>query len=309
MKKQANRTLWIILAGVGCVMVVCLCVLVVGILVYFRNASSTITVSTPPILIQPATRLEQPTVAPPPTEPPTQPPMPTASLPTQAPSQPPVEPTPTTAPPTTSSPTLTGNQHSDEYSLVDDFSSDALGWPVYDDGDTILKYEDGAYSFQIAESDYYDWAYFPVDFIPYEINFDVYTQLGPQDGTFGVFCHLQDAANYYYIEFDAASGDYLIGQVVNDEDRPLTEENAQGQYWQYADPFNTEPGAANHIGVGCYLDVITLFVNGQFVDDIIIQQPFADPGQAAFFVYTYDFASPQGYKVWFDNVETYQPRQ
>jgi hypothetical protein len=40
-----------------------------------------------------------------------------------------------------------------------------------------------------------------------------------------------------------------------------------------------------------------------------VPQPFDDPGEAAFFVYAFDFAGPEGYKVFFDNVETWQPVQ
>jgi hypothetical protein len=69
--------------------------------------------------------------------------------------------------------TPTVGQHLDDYSLFDDFSSDELGWPRYDDGTTRLAYEDEAYGFQITEPDYYDWAYFPVEFFPDEIRFDV----------------------------------------------------------------------------------------------------------------------------------------
>jgi hypothetical protein len=73
----------------------------------------------------------------------------------------------------TTGPTPMVGQHLDDYSLFDDFSSDELGWPRYDDGTTRLAYEDEAYGFQITEPDYYDWAYFPMEFFPNEIRFDV----------------------------------------------------------------------------------------------------------------------------------------
>lgn len=52
--------------------------------------------------------------------------------------------------------TLTGDQQLNVNYLYDDFSSEALGWPVFDDGKTILKYENGQYSFQITEADTFD---------------------------------------------------------------------------------------------------------------------------------------------------------
>jgi len=219
-------------------------------------------------------------------------------------------PAPSTTPePSDSGLSLTGDQRVDDHSLYDDFSSESLQWPVFDDDKTIIQYENGAYSFQIAETDYYDWAYFPVDFIPYEIEFDVRGPEGSQDGTFGVFCHLQDADNYYYVEFDLHDNSYVIAQYVDAEYIPLTEENSSDQFWHTAEALNSPPSAVNHIGLSCYLDSITLFANGQFVDDVSVQQPFDQPGEAAFFVYAFDFAGPEGYKVFFDNVETWQPVQ
>jgi hypothetical protein len=223
------------------------------------------------------------------------------------------EPTQIVPPPATaqtdSGQTLPNEQHLDDHSLYDDFSSDTLGWPIFDDGKTILKYENQAYSIQITEPEYYDWAYFPIDFIPYEIWFDVQGLAGPQDGTFGVFCQFQDADNYYYAEFDLEDNSYVIGQIVDGEYIPLTKENDAGQYWQSADALNALPTSVNRIGVSCYLDVISLFINNHFVDEVSVQQPFDDPGEGAFFVYAFDFAGPEGYKVIFDNVEIYQPVQ
>jgi hypothetical protein len=216
---------------------------------------------------------------------------------------------PTDSSPTDFGSTLTGDQRLDDHSLFDDFSSGALGWPIVDDGKTTLKYENQAYSFQIKEPEYYDWAYIPVDFIPYEISFDVQGLAGSQDGTFGVFCQFQDADNYYYVEFDLQDNSYLIGQSVDSEDIPLTEKNSVGQYWQSASALKSPPTAVNHIDISCYLDSITLFINDEWVDEASVGQPFDEPGEAAFFVYAFDFAGVNGYKVFFDNVEVWQPVQ
>ena len=208
-----------------------------------------------------------------------------------------------------SGPILTGDQRRDDHSLYDDFSSEALGWPIFDDGKTILKYENEAYSFQIAEPEYIDWAYFPVDFIPYEIWFDVQRLPGQQDGTFGVFCQYQDVDNHYYAEFDLQSNSYIIAQYLDGEDIPLTKQNDVGQFWYETDAFNSSPEAVNRIGVSCYLDSITVFINDQLVDQVNVQHPFDQPSEAAFFVYAFSFAGEDGYKVFFDNVEVYQPVQ
>ena len=144
---------------------------------------------------------------------------------------------------------------------------------------TILKYENQAYSLQILEPDYYDWVFFPGDFIPYEIWFDAQGPSGQQDGTFGVFCQFQDEENYTYAEFDLADNSYLIGQILDGDDIPLTEENESGQYWQSASELKSPPTSVNRIGVSCYLDSISLFINDQWVDEVSVSHPFDQPGK------------------------------
>jgi len=289
---EQKRFPWLaVILGVGCVGVLCVGVLVVGGgAVYFLTQETAIPSVPEPVVTVPVEILE-PTSVPAPV----------------------VEPTlvePTAVEPTTPGTSLTGDQRLDDHSLYDDFSSDALGWPLFDDGKTILKYENQAYSIQITEPDYEDWAYLPVDFIPYEIWFDVQGLPGQQDGTFGVFCQYQNEDNFYYVEFDLEINSYVIGQILNDEHIPLTPQNANGQYWQDASgTLKSPPTSVNRIGVTCYLDSITLFINDQWVDEVGVGQPFDQPGEAAFFVYTFDFAGENGYKIFFDNVEVWQPVQ
>ena len=232
-------------------------------------------------------------------------------------SLPTLEPTPTTTLTEVLSPSstattelgLTGGQYLDETYLLDDFSSDALGWTVYDDGVTITKYEEDAFSIQVKQQNTFDWVYLPVEFVPYEMNFDVRGFNGPQDGTFGVLCQFQDVENYYYVEIDLLTSDYTIAQSLDGELVPLTLQNENGQYWWKAEQLNTSPTETNRIGVSCYLDYIGLFINNEFVDSVTVDQPFDEPGQAALFVYAFDFAGEEGYKVFFDNVEAFQPVQ
>lgn len=230
-----------------------------------------------------------------PTPEPTQTPKPTLTF------TPTIEPSPTTV-------TGTGNQYLDDYRIVDDFSSNTFGWPEMDDGRKILKFEEGGYSFQLKEKDGFDVVYLPVSFKPSEISFDVKGVEGDQDGTYGIFCHFQDEYNYYYVEFDMLSKTYVIAQSLDGEYIPLTAQTAGGQYWHDAESFN-EPTEVNKISIGCYLGSIYVLVNDVLVDDVMIANPFTEKGWTALFVYTYDFAGDEGYKVIFDNLEAYEPRQ
>ncbi len=210
--------------------------------------------------------------------------------------------------PTSSGTVLTGEQFRDDHGLVDDFSSKALGWPEIDDGRKILKYEDGGYSFQLFEKDSFDTVYLPVTFNPSEIGFGVRAVEGYQDGTVGVFCHLQDQLNYYYVEFDLLTSSYVIAQSLDGEYIPLTTQAADGTYWHESAALKAA-NSVNHINISCYLDTIFVMANTEVVDEVFIEKPFTKKGKAALFVYTYDFAGDEGYKVIFDNVEAYEPVQ
>lgn len=310
-----NRSIWLIILGVGCALILCIGVLVVVAASFLVYNQSTTSQSTAEAVVAITVEVIEATEAVSPSDEATLP-MPTETfLPTAQPTvaEPTVTPSPTLEPtmpePTESGPALTGNQQINEYSLFDDFSSEALGWPVYDDGMTLLEYEDEAYHIHILESEYYDWAYIPANFIPYEIWFDVQGPSDSQEGTFGVFCHFQDADNYYFVEFDLAGSSYYIGQIINGEFILLTPENPDTNDWQLTNEIITPPTSVNRIGVSCYMESLMLTINDQFVDEVSVDQVFDQPGEAAFFVYTFDTAGEQGYQVWIDNVEAYEPQQ
>lgn len=201
---------------------------------------------------------------------------------------------------------LTGGQHLTDNGFVDDFSSDAMGWQVKDDGVTILRYENAAYRLIMQEKRGFDFVYFPVEFHPKEILFDIQAPYNAHEGTFGVICQLQDAENYYYIDFDFQSGQYAIQQVLNGELVPLT---VGADYWIPTTAFNQPTTAFNRIYISCYLDDIQLNINDKVVDIVFIEKPFTKTGRAAFFLFTYEYMSDPNFQVLIDNVEAYDPVQ
>ncbi|GAP21441.1 hypothetical protein [Leptolinea tardivitalis] len=204
---------------------------------------------------------------------------------------------------------LTGKQEITDHSIFDDFSSNALNWSQYDDGTYIIVIENEALSMQVKEPDKLDWVDFPVDFIPYEIKFDVKGTSGKQDGTFGVYCQNLNENNFYYVEFDLETSEYVITEVKDDVQIPLTKQNASGQYWQKTNAFKTPSTSVNRIAISCYLDNITLFINDKLVDQVDVKKPLEKTANGAFYVYAYPGAGENGYKVIFDNVEIFQPVQ
>jgi uncharacterized protein YaiE (UPF0345 family) len=217
-------------------------------------------------------------------------------------------PTPTNQPASTD-PQLTGGQFIRENAFFDDFSSNTMGWPVKDDGLTYLDIVNQAYFFQVSEKNGFENAYFPIDFFPNDIIFDVWGPENASEGTFGVICHLQDANNYYYVDFDLAGSNYSIVQVLNGSLITLVEETYEDQYWHSTDAFNQPATSKNRIKVSCYLGDIAIVVNETLIDLVFIDQPFTKPGWAAFFVYTYTNVSDTGFQVIIDNVESYRPVQ
>jgi len=197
--------------------------------------------------------------------------------------------------------TYTGGQYVSDTEMFDDFSSDSLGWLEFDDGSTILKYENQMYSFEITETDYLDWTYVPAPFYPSTIQFDVQARPGEVDGSVGVNCLYLDESNHYYVEIDLGFQDAIFAMVKDDEFVPLTEQNDDGQYWQKLSYLNSPPESVNTIMVTCTPETITLYVNGQFEYEIQVSDPLAGPGDMALFLYTYETAA-SGYKVYFDNV-------
>jgi hypothetical protein len=202
--------------------------------------------------------------------------------------------------------TLTGSQMIYDNYFFDDFSSDALGWSIYDDGMTILKYENGQYSLQVTEPDYFDWAYAPIDFYASEINFNLQGLPGPQNGTFGVFCQFHDIKNYYYVEFDLELQEYLVGVIVDDNETLLTVDPTNDN-WASAQGMKSLPEQVNHIRLTCTQDYITLSINDEWNGDYQVTTPFDSPGDTAFFVYAFDFPDTAGYKVFIDDVEIFNP--
>ena len=281
-EKRTNK--WIVPVAIGCVVLLCLCGLIIG-------GFFVITSRTGQELPFNIDRFTDGGLLPQPADDNAEQPGPVAA-------------TEVVEPPTDQEsidPSLTEGQYITETALYDDFSSDALGWLEYDDGATIIKYEDQRYSFEITETDYLDWTYVPAPFFPSTIRFDVQAKPGPADGSFGVNCQYLDEDNHYYVEIDLSFQDAIFAMIKDGEFVPLTEADAEGQYWLPLSNLNSPPDSVNTIQVTCTQNTLSLWVNGQFEYEVQVSDPFTEPGEMALFLYTYEDAA-SGYKVYFDNV-------
>lgn len=330
---NSKRSPWITVAIIGLIMVtVCVCAVVLGgVAAYFMSGSGSFlpesieinmgndeetadveNLPVPSEVPQPTrpAAVEPPTVAPPPTQ---QVPVPATAVipPTQVPAEaePAAEQPQGPVEPPFEEAVLTGKQERTESRLFDDFSSDSMDWFQSDTGDYSILIENGVYNIHVKTADQMAWTEFPVDFIPYEFSFDVRGPAGEQDGAFGAECNYLDDDNLYYVEFDLATNEYTMAAKKDGVITPLTKKNSQGQYWWKASALKSPATAVNHIAVSCYLDNITLFVNDKLVYQAEVKDPLPEPGVATLYVYTYRGVEGDGYKVTFDNLEVYQPRQ
>ncbi len=293
-----KRNKWLLPVGIGCVVILCLCGVTVGGLFLLGKPVASIISDTGfgDLLPTEFASIIEETILAPIVEitempEPTRPPMDDPTTPTKESSMPTADPS-----------MLSDGQYRDDFTMMDDFSSNAFDWIEYEDDITVIKLENGAYSFQILQPEYYDWAYIPVNFSPTFITFEVTGFPGEQDGTFGVMCQYQDENNYYYIEIDLQTKEYVIAQIVDDEYILLNEPLAEDYDWLTATSLNDNPEVANTISIQCTSNDITLIINQEWVNSVLVSQPFANSGDMAFFVFAYDFAGPEGYKVFFDNV-------
>lgn len=192
--------------------------------------------------------------------------------------------------------------------LQDDFSTDEAGWPTAKDANIDLGVRDGAYYFQILTPDYYDWAYFPVDFNPQQVSFDVTNLQDPPDGNFGLFCQFQDSNNYLYLEVTVSDG-FILAQMRDGKMNLLSITGDADNIWTYTRTLNRDVGDTNHFDVVCKPDEMVLSINGELVKKVTVEEPFAYEGESAFFVFAVEEADADGFAVNFDNVTVWREPQ
>ncbi len=285
--EENNKPKWLVPVGIGCAVILCLCLLGVGGVYIFGDQ----------LLGDLGSLGDIPGL-----------PQDFADILTPPPADMPVEPDPfeeDPLPPQVDTP-LSGAQVSDQSTFFDDFSTDALDWDVVDDGTIVLAYENQAYSFLVKEPDYLDYVWLPTLFDPATVKFDVWGPPGEQAGTLGVECRVQvEGDNYYYVEFELSFQDVFVGGYLNGE---------YVEFYQSGNEFNTlplqymntNPDQPNTIEVTCNPDNVLVTVNGMLEQTVPVPSEYQiwETGPMTFFVYTYE-DTMAGYKVFFDNVYAY----
>ncbi len=311
---KRKSPLWIIVGAVGCLGILCIAFVALGISLFLTSRSTTseaskvnpieaTEVSLPSERILPtqavlATKAPLPGQALPPTMVP---------MATEVPLQPTFTPYPAeeslTAEdiPALAWPADIGQMLSDSY-FSDDFSNSDYDWANIEDEINSWGIEDEHYALHLYEPEYSAWAYLPIDFTPKTIGFDAAVLPGYEQGAYGVICYYQDESNYHFVSIDPSYQEYSIGYVVNGNYETLLKE-----MWMPSTGLKDSPYEVNNIMVVCDPDMITLFINNELEAQASLSNVPA--GDTAIFGETWEETPAEGFKVYFDNLYAFTPVQ
>ena len=195
------------------------------------------------------------------------------------------------------------SQYQTDHSIFDDFSNASLGWKEGSDDVGAWGYENGGYFIQVIQPEYMVWKFPPASFQPSTAEFDAIAPSGTQGGTFGVVCHFQDKDNFDFVEIDLADNTYSFGRYASGQQSILSDPE-----WNASIFLNADSQASNHIMVACDPDMISLFINNEYEDQVALSE-LAPAGDLALFVSTWNDTGPEGFKIMFDNFSAWKPVQ
>ncbi len=144
----------------------------------------------------------------------------------------------------------------------DDFSDASSGWEQVDEADYSAAYYEGAYR-MVVKSEMWDSWSIPNDnaYTDVSIEVDAHKNSGPDDNDYGIICRYQDSDHFYYA---IITSDGLYGIVkVTAEDTTILGSDQFGSSDLIKPGFET-----NHIRFDCVGDKLTLYVNGQALDQV-----------------------------------------
>lgn len=183
-----------------------------------------------------------------------------------------------------------------ELLYFDDFSDPKTGWDEVEETDYSTSYFEGAYRIRVNAEMTDSWAN-PAELVfdDVRIEVDATKNGGPDDNDFGVICRYLDLNRFYYAMI-SSDGYYGISKASVDSTNLLGRENLD-----YSDLINQGP-ATNHIRFDCVGDTLTLYVNGQLLD----QQSDGEYLSGNIGLIAGTFGTP-GTDILFDNFSIYSP--
>jgi hypothetical protein len=180
--------------------------------------------------------------------------------------------------------------------FFDDFTDPSSGWDTVDTTDYYSNYYENSYR-MIVNTDMSDsWAN-PGNnvFQDVHIEVDATKNDGPDDNDFGLICRYQNESEFYYAVI-SSDGYYGILKTTSDSTSHLGFDELQPSNAIY------QGATTNHIRFDCVGDVLTLYVNGQLIDQQTDSSYIS--GNVGLIAGTYDVP---GTDILFDNYTVIQP--
>jgi hypothetical protein len=182
------------------------------------------------------------------------------------------------------------------YLFHDDFSDPNSGWDRIDETDFFTDYYNNAYRITVNTDMSDSWANPDSNlFGDVIIEVDAVKNGGPDDNDFGVICRYQSSNQFYYAVI-SSDGYYGITKVTSASSVTLGRDDLG-----YSD-FINQGVATNHVRFDCIGDMLTLYINGNQID----QQSDTEysSGNVGLLAGTYD---TPGTDILFDNFFVFQP--
>jgi hypothetical protein len=143
----------------------------------------------------------------------------------------------------------------------DDFSDPSSGWDRITEATGQSDYVDGKYRIFVDDTNTDVWSNPGLDFTDVRVEVDATKVAGPDDNDFGVTCRTESADNFYFFII-SSDGYYGIGKVKGDQ-----QDLIQMDALQPVDAIK-QGGTTNHIRADCIGDALTLYVNGQKINEV-----------------------------------------
>jgi hypothetical protein len=191
--------------------------------------------------------------------------------------------------------TSTTDQPSSNLLFKDDFSDTSSGWDqvTTDTGET--DYVDGVYRIYVNETGTDVWANPGLDFTDVSVQVEAMKVGGPEDNDFGVICRSMDVSKFYFFVI-SSDGYYGIGKV-SDSGQELIGMDAM----QPSEAIQ-QGEATNTIRADCVGSSLSLFVNGQKLDEV--QDSEFSSGDVGLIAGSFD---TPGTDIHFDNFSVTKP--
>jgi hypothetical protein len=143
--------------------------------------------------------------------------------------------------------------------LRDDFSSSLSGWSTSSGTEGSVEYADSQYVIAVEESNWILWGLAGEDGLSnIHVEVTAVDAIPDEQAGFGIICHYQDEANFYYLGI-GADAYYTIAKFEADDAVPLV---ADG--WSVSDKIEINADSYR-VAADCGNGTLALYVNGELI--------------------------------------------